>query len=125
MSDNVEKTAGALALEECAKLYADITAQEVELGFGDCHCDWRAPLAKVEIYKKAMAVDGDTTDYTTYAYDVEGETVTAAEAVAKADEYHAATEGKKELLKRYYPEVFAERYPDEVGADAEPAESGN
>ena len=122
--ETTEVTAGRKALDECEVAYADLTATETELGFGDCHCDWRAPLAQVEIYKKAMEVAEDEEKYTTDAYVPEGEELTAAAAAEKAESFHVATDKKKELLKEYYPEVFAERYPDEVGAEEEPAEPG-
>lgn len=96
MSENT-KTAGALALEECEVAYADMTATEVELGFGDCHADWRAPLAKVKIYNEAMAkaADDSKTEVTTYVeYGETGEELTGAEAAEKAASFHEKTPGK-------------------------------
>ena len=113
MSDNTNKTAGALALEACEKAYEDMTAQEVRLGFGDCHADWRAPLASAAIYKAAMDGAEDSTSYKTYAYDPEGEEMTASEAAKKAETFYDMPEDKKKMLKQFYPEVYKEKYPEE------------
>lgn len=118
MSENVEKTAGQLALEECEKAYADMTATEVELGFGDCHVDWRDPLAQVAIYKKAMDEVADETEYKTYAYTPEGEELTADEAKAKAETFHQKTPGKIEKEE-------AAAGKTEEGEGSQPSEGSN
>ena len=122
-TNNENKSAGALALEECAAAYADMTAQFAEIGFGDCQVDWRAPLATVAIFKAAMDAEAaaETEEATTnYAYVQEGEDLKPSEAKAKADGFNVATEGKKELLKEYYPEVYEAKY----GKDEESEDGG-
>lgn len=120
-TNNENKSAGALALEECAAAYADMTAQFVEIGFGDCQVDWRAPLAKVAIFKAAMDAEAaaETEEATkNYAYVQEGEDLKPSAAKKKADSFNVATEGKKELLKEYYPEVYEAKYgKDEESED--------
>lgn len=119
MANNETVTAGRKALDECQVAYADMPATEVELGFGDCHADWRAPLAQVKIYNEAMekeAADTETEIKTYVEYGAEGETLTGAGAAEKAKEYHEATEGKKKLLWKYYPEVLEEKYPEDAAA---------
>jgi hypothetical protein len=120
-------SAGAEALEACEKAYADMTATEVRLGFGDCHADWRAPLAKVAIFKAAEEEAAKTTaadKATNYAYVPEGEELTPVEAKDKAGTFHDATEDKKEMLKKFYPEVYKERYPEE-GSESQSEESSD
>ena len=139
MSDNVNTvSAGTKALEECEVAYKDMTATFVELGFGDCQCDWRAPLAKVDIYNRAMAeaaADSEQDIYTYVEYGDEPETLTGAGAKDRAEEFHAATDKKKELLWKYYPEVLEEKYPEDAATfkaaeeaansgEAEPASDG-
>lgn len=120
-TNNDNKSAGALALEECAAAYADMTAQFVEIGFGDCQVDWRAPLAKVAIFKAAMdAKAAEATEEATknYAYVQEGEDLKPSQAKEKADGFNVPTEGKKELLKEYYPEVYEAKFgKDEESED--------
>jgi len=118
-TNNENKSAGALALEECAAAYADMTAQFVEIGFGDCQVDWRAPLAKVAIFKAAMDAEAaaETEEATkNYAYVQEGEDLKPSQAKGKADDFNVATEGKKKLLWEYYPKVLEEKYPEDAAA---------
>ena len=126
MTNTTDVSAGAEALEACEKAYADMTATEVRLGFGDCHADWRAPLAKVAIFKaaeEAAAKTAEADKATNYAYVPEGEELTPVEAKEKAGTFHDATEDKKKMLKEFYPEVYAERYPEE-GSESQ-SEEGN
>ena len=122
-------SAGAKALEDCEKAYANLTATEVELGFGDCHCDWRAPLAKVDIFNKAeaqAAADSKTDVFTYVEYGANAEKLTGAEAAEKAETFHAATDKKKRLLWEYYPEILEEKYPEDAAifkAEEEAAKS--
>ena len=46
-------SAGTIAIEETAKKFADMTATEVKLGFGDKLCDFREALAQVKIFAEA------------------------------------------------------------------------
>ena len=130
MSDEVVTlNAGAQALEDCKKLYADMTATYVELGLGDCQCDWRAPLAQVEIYNRAMAqaaADSKTDVFTYVDYGAQAESLTGAEAATKAETFHVATDKKKRLLWEYYPEILEEKYPEDAAtfkAEEEAAKS--
>lgn len=121
-------SAGAKALEDCEKAYADLTATEVELGFGDCHCDWRAPLAKVAIFndaEKKAAEDSETDVYTYVEYGANAEKLTGAEAAEKAETFHAATDKKKRLLWEYYPEILEEKYPEDAAAFKAEEEAAN
>ena len=123
-TNNEKKSAGALALEECAAAYADMTAQFAEIGFGDCQVDWRAPLAKVAIFKAAMDAEAAAENEeatTNYAYVQEGESLKPSAAKEKADSFNVATEGKKELLKEYYPEVYEAKF----GKDEESEDDGD
>ena len=52
---SAEKTVGKTKLEDLTTKFADTIAQESKLGFGGKHVDYRNPLTKVEIYKKAEA----------------------------------------------------------------------
>ena len=122
MATNTEnKSAGALALEECAAAYADMTAQFAEIGFGDCQVDWRAPLAKVAIFKAAMDAEAaEATEEATknYAYVQEGEDLKPSEAKEKAEEFNKITDKKKELLKERDPEAYEAKYgKDEESED--------
>ena len=72
-------SAGKIALEETAKKFADITATELPLGFGDSLCDYKSPLSQVKIFAEASS---DKTE----------------EALAKkseAESMHFKTNGKK------------------------------
>ena len=95
----VEGEAGAAALETVAKKFADMTATEVRLGFGDCHCDYRAPLAQVKIYKEAedVAKKGEK-------FETDDGEKTAEELVTSAMEMHNPTPGKVEMLEKFYKE---------------------
>ena len=103
-----EKTVGQLYLEELAKEFADMTASEADLGFGGKYADYRAPLAQVEIYKKAEAdakktYDGKTSD----------------EIKADAEKLHKKTPGK---LRKEGKEVTPEY--DDTTSVAEIEEKG-
>jgi len=126
ISENI--SAGAKALEDCEKAYANLTATEVELGFGDCHCDWRAPLAKVDIFNAAekKAAEDSATDVFTYVdYGAEAESLTGAEAATKAETFHVATDKKKRLLWEYYPEILKEKYPEDAATFKAEEEAAN
>lgn len=128
-SETTEMSAGAKALEDCEKAYADMTATYVELGLGDCQCDWRAPLAKVDIFnaaEKKAAEDSKTDVYTYVEYGANAEKLTGAEAATKAETFHVATDKKKRLLWEYYPEILEEKYPEDAAtfkAEEEAAKS--
>lgn len=98
MSENTTTTvsAGAEALEALKVKFADMTATEVELGFGDCHCDWRAPLAKVKVFKEAEDAAAEGKEYTVdYNLDGTDEEMTGPEvAAAVLEKFHSKTEGK-------------------------------
>ena len=79
-------SAGKIALEETAKKFADMTATEVVIGFGDLFCDHRSPLAQVDVFKA-----GETPL---------DESAQALLDAAKAK--HNKTKAKKELDKKFY-----------------------
>ena len=81
---SAEKTVGQLYLEELANQFADMTAQEADLGFGGKYSDFREPLAQVAIYRKAEAEANKTYD---------GKT--PDEIKAKAELLHKKTPGKE------------------------------
>ena len=80
---SAEKTVGQLYLEELANQFADMTAQEADLGFGGKYSEFREPLAQVAIYRKAEAEANKTYD---------GKT--PDEIKAKAELLHKKTPGK-------------------------------
>ena len=80
---SAEKTAGQLKLEALEKEFADMTADAAKLGFGGKYSDYREPLARVAIYKKAEA-DAKVT------YDGK----TSEEIIAEANKLHKKTKGK-------------------------------
>ena len=98
-----EKTPGQLALEELEAKFADMTMTECELGFGDTHCDWRAPLAKVAVYAAAEADAAEETD----------EEVDAAALKEEAASLHNPTPRKVEKLKKFYSELYPEDKQDD------------
>lgn len=98
-----EKTPGQLALEELEAKFADMTMTECELGFGDTHCDWRAPLAKVAVYAAAEADAAKETD----------EEVDAAALKKEAAGLHNPTPRKVEKLKKFYSELYPEKKQDD------------
>lgn len=108
------KTPGQLALEEVAAKFDDMTATECELGFGDCHCDYRAPLAQVAIFKAAEKAAADESD----------EAVAAATKKTDADAMHEPTAGKVEKLKKFYSELYPKEKDDTktTGDGKEPSE---
>jgi hypothetical protein len=92
---SAEKTAGQLKLEALEKDFADITADAAKLGFGGKYSDYREPLARVAIYKKAEA-DAKIT--------YNGKT--SEEIIAEANKLHKKTKGKlilegKEITPEY------------------------
>ena len=98
-----EKTPGQLALEELEAKFADMTMTECELGFGDTHCDWRAPLAKVAVYAAAEADAAEGTS----------EEVNADALKEAAASLHNPTPGKVEKLKKFYSELYPEDKQDD------------
>ena len=116
-AENTEVSAGAAALEALEKKFADMTATECILGFGDTHCDWRAPLAKVAVFAAAEEAAADESDE-------------AADAAAKADEakaMHEPTPGKVEKLKKFYSELYPEEEGEGEGTEtpADPPAGGS
>ena len=93
-----DKAPGQVALEELEAKFADMTMTECELGFGDTHCDWRAPLAKVAVYAAAEADAAEETS----------EEVDAAALKEAAASLHNPTPGKVEKLKKFYSELYPE-----------------
>lgn len=111
-------SAGKIALEETAKKFADMTASEVKIGFGDLFCDHRSPLGQVQVFK-----DGEKELDETAKTLLEG---------AKAK--HKKTANKKALDKQFYgiedTETVVENEPvnetdDTPPVDPEPETSTN
>lgn len=76
-------SAGQKKLEALEKELADITSTDPVLGFGENFSDFRAPLARVAIYKKAEA---DAL--------VKYNGKTSEEIIAEANKLHKKTKGK-------------------------------
>ena len=91
-------SAGTVAIDKTAKKFADMTATEVSLGFGDTLCDFRAPLAQVKIFAEVEPL----------------ETVskTAAELKDEAKALHNKTAGKIAKEERYNGEEGEEETTD-------------
>ena len=79
-------SAGKIALEETAKKFADMTATEVTIGFGDLFCDHRSPLSQVEVFKTGEKPLNEK----------------AAALLEEAKALHNKTKGKKALDKKFY-----------------------
>ena len=117
-----QKTAGQLYIEKLKKEFADMTANEADLGFGGKFTDFRDPLTQVDMYKKA-----EVEAVITY----KGKT--PEEIKAEAEKFHKKTPGKfrkegKEIPEGYYddateteltdtaPTLTSSRPPVTVGA---------
>ena len=95
-AESTEVSAGAAALDSLEKKFADMTATECALGFGDSHCDWRAPLAKVAVFAAAEEA-ADAAKKFTVDYDLDGteeEMTGPAIAAAVLEKFHSKTQGK-------------------------------
>ncbi len=79
-------SAGKIALKETAKKFADMTATDVIIGFGDLFCDHRSPLSQVEVFKTGEKPLSEK----------------AATLLKEAEALHNKTKGKKELDKKFY-----------------------
>lgn len=113
--EETQVTPGKAALDSLEKKFADMTATECALGFGDSHCDWRAPLAKVAVFAAAEEAAGEAKKFTV-DYDLDGteeEMTGPAIAAAVLEKFHSKTQGKIDKEKAMSGEKEEENKKEE------------
>ena len=114
-AESTEVSAGAAALEALEAKFKDTTVDESILGFGDSHCDWRAPLAKVAVFAAAEEAAGAAKKFTV-DYDLDGteeEMTGPAIAAAVLEKFHSKTQGKIDKEKAMSGEKEEENKEEE------------